>query len=442
MHRIAVIGSGYVGLVTGTCLAELGNRVVCIENDETKLATLKAGRVPFYEPGLSELMARNRERGRLSFAADVATGIRDAKIVFIAVGTPMSASGHADLTYVRGAAHEVALALDSDKLIVNKSTVPVETADLVAAIVREHNQSRYAVRVVSNPEFLREGSAVSDFMEPDRIVIGTSDPVAEALMRDLYAPLGATMIATDVRTAEMIKYTANAFLATKISFVNEIAALCEFVRADVKDVVRGVGSDRRIGPAFMSPGLGFGGSCLPKDVRALREIARGYALPTTFLEAVLEVNEQQIRRTVRRLEAALGTLNGKRIALLGLAFKPQTDDVRDSPALALARALVAEGVAIAAHDPIALDAAARVLRNLVSFVDDEYEAVRDVDAVVIATDWNEYKQLDLRIIAERMTGDAFFDMRNTCEPREIVAAGLRYFGVGRECATPFDLVSG
>jgi UDPglucose 6-dehydrogenase len=434
LHRIAVIGCGYVGLVTGTCLAELGNRVVCIENDPDRLAILEAGGVPFYEPGLAEMVARNRVAGRISFAPSVAAGLPRAQIAFIAVGTPMQANGHADLADVRSAAREIAEALDSPKLVVNKSTVPVETGDLVAAIIREHKRGEHEVHVVSNPEFLREGSAIADFMHPDRIVIGVHDQQAETLMRELYAPLGAPIISTDVRTAEMIKYTANSFLATKISFINEIAAICERVGADVKAVVEGAGTDKRIGTAFMNPGLGFGGSCFPKDLRALRGIAEVNGERTPLLDAVIAVNAAQVTRARERLASLLGGLSGRRIGLLGLAFKPETDDVRDSPAVALALALLDAEARVTAHDPAALATARRVLGDRVDYVRDVYEAARDADALVIATDWNEYKQLDFDVVRERMRGDVVFDARNACDPRNVQASDLRYFGVGRHAA--------
>jgi UDPglucose 6-dehydrogenase len=432
LHRIAVIGCGYVGLVTGTCLAELGNRVVCVENDPRKLAALESGTVPFFEPGLAELVARNRERGRLRFAARVADGIAGCSIVFIAVGTPMLPSGDADLSAVRAVARGIAEGLDSPKVVVNKSTVPVETGDLVAAILREHKRAPFDVHVVSNPEFLREGSAIADFMHPDRIVLGVADAEAEALMRDLYAPLAAPIIATDVRTAEMIKYTANSFLAARVSFINEIAEICEQVGADVSDVVAGAGADRRIGTSFMSPGLGFGGSCFPKDLRALRRIAQMHGVPTAMIDAVLEVNTQQIARIAARVRSAAGgSLAGRTVALLGLAFKPQTDDVRESPALVLARALVEEGAHVVAHDPVAVEGARAALGTSVAYVADEYDAAQDADVLVIATDWNEYKQLDFGVIRARMRGDAVCDARNACDPRDVEEHGLRYFGVGR-----------
>jgi UDPglucose 6-dehydrogenase len=431
LHRIAVIGCGYVGLVTGTCFAELGNQVVCVENDPARFEALAAGGVPFYEPGLSELVARNRARKRLSFARDVRTGIGRAQIVFIAVGTPMLPSGLADLTYVRAVAREIAEALDGPKLVVNKSTVPVETGDLVAAIIREFKRFDHPVQVVSNPEFLREGSAIADFMHPDRIVIGSHDAAAETMLRDLYAPLAAPIIVTDVRTAEMIKYTANAFLAAKISFVNEIAAVCERVGADIKDVVTGAGADRRIGSAFMNAGLGFGGSCFPKDVRALCGIAAQIGVATPLLDAVLRVNAYQVERSRERLAQALAGLAGRRIAILGLAFKPETDDVRESQAIALALALRADGASLAAHDPIALDTARRLLGEHADYFDDPYDAAAGADALVVATDWNEYKQLDFERVRAAMRGSLVFDARNACDPREIAACGLVYLGVGR-----------
>ena len=432
VHKITIVGCGYVGLVTGTCLAELGNRVVCVEKDRARLDVLEAGGIPFYEPGLAELVARNREAQRLRFAATIDAAVGDSDIVFITVGTPMLPNGDADLSEVRAAARAIAQAIDSPKLVVNKSTVPVETGDLVAAIIREHKRGTFDVRVASNPEFLREGSAIADFMHPDRIVIGVSDARTDAQMRDLYAPLGAPIIATDVRTAEMIKYTANSFLAARVSFINEIAAICEQVGADVREVVRGAGTDHRIGTAFMSAGLGFGGSCFPKDVRALCRIAERHGVSAQVLDAVLSVNDAQIGRAEARLRDALGgTLRGKHVALLGLAFKPQTDDVRESPALALARALLRAGATIAAHDPAALQTARTALGDAVSYVGDEYDAARDADALVVATDWNEYKELDFRLIARRMRGDVLFDARNVCDRREAERHGLRYLGVGR-----------
>ncbi|TAM77166.1 UDP-glucose/GDP-mannose dehydrogenase family protein [bacterium] len=431
MRHIAVVGTGYVGLVTGTCLAELGNKVVCIDSDARKVDALEQGRLPFFEPGLLELVLRNQHGGRLSFAREVAEGTRGSEVIFIAVGTPMADDGHADLRHVREVAMQIARSLDSPKVVVNKSTVPVETGDLVASIIREHKTSDYDVHVVSNPEFLREGSAIADFMKPDRIVLGVETPVAEGLMRALYAPLEAPIIVTDVRTAEMIKYTANAFLATKISFINEIAAICEHVGADVKDVVIGAGSDRRIGAAFMNPGLGFGGSCFPKDVMALQCIAEGHGLKPRILDAVLTVNERQIERACTKITEALGNLKDRRVGLLGLAFKPNTDDVRESPAIALAERLIAGGATVAAHDPVAIETARERLGDRVLYMNDYYESANDAEALVIATDWNEYKQVDFSMLRKLMKGRFIFDMRNIYDPSDAEAQGFVYVGVGR-----------
>lgn len=431
MKNIAVIGTGYVGLVTGTCFAELGNQVVCIDTDAAKISALRTGKIPFYEPGLSDVVNRNVSAGRLKFTDQSSEGIRASEVIFIAVGTPMGDDGHADLTYVRQAARDIATHMNGPKLVVNKSTVPVETGDLVASIIREQRVENHEVSVVSNPEFLREGSAINDFMVPDRIVIGVSDSNSEAFMRDLYAPLNAPIVVTDVRTAEMIKYTANSFLATKISFINEIAHICDEVGADVTSVVLGAGTDKRIGTAFMNPGLGFGGSCFPKDVLALIKIAHRYDLTPKILDSVLDVNRQQIHHVCRRIEQQLGGIKGRHIGLLGLSFKPNTDDVRESPAIALAQALLELGAEITAHDPVAIQPARRILRDSVTYVDTSYEATNDADAVVVATDWNEYKNLDLAIIRKLMHGTTLVDARNLYDPEKVRGAGLHYIGIGR-----------
>lgn len=439
MFRIAVVGTGYVGLVTGACFAELGNRVTCIDADQSKIDALQNGRIPFYEPGLLELVLRNHNGGRLSFKNTIAEGIADANFIFIAVGTPMGEDGSADLRQVRSAAEEIAKALDHDAIVINKSTVPVETGDLVASIIEEHSSGRNRVTVASNPEFLREGSAIADFMKPDRVVIGCGDQDSVDAMQALYAPLEAPMIVTNVRTAEMIKYTANAFLATKISFINEVANLCERVGADVKDVVAGAGSDRRIGTAFMNPGLGFGGSCFPKDVSALARIAESSGAKSVLLPAVLEINAAQIDRAFEKLSTMLGGVQGKRIGLLGLAFKPNTDDVRESPAIALGCKLSSAGAQIVCHDPVAIDNSRPALPGA-AFVTDCYEAANDADAVVVATDWNEYKQLDFSILKKIMKGDVVMDARNLYDPDDVTNQGLRYSGVGRSHRRPSTVV--
>ena len=432
MKRIAVIGSGYVGLVTGTCLSELGNTVICADEDPAKIGCLHAGDVPFYEPGLAELVARNAQARRLSFTTDVARAVRESEIVFIAVGTPMRDDGHADLSAVRAVAREIGLAMDGPRIVVSKSTVPVETGELISSIVREYAPPGSRVSVVSNPEFLREGSAVADFLKPDRVVIGAGDPEAAAVLQDLYAPLDVPVLITDVRTAEMIKYAANAFLATKISFVNEIANICELLDVDVKAVCQGIGYDRRIGTKFMNPGIGYGGSCFPKDVRALEQIAIEHDYATPLLRAVELVNARQIERTVARLDRELGGLPGRAIAVLGLSFKPNTDDTRNAPALAVVRLLLDGGAVIRAHDPIALASASAALDDRrVTYCDDMYDAVAGTDAIVLATEWNEFRTLDFERCAGAMRGDLIFDGRNIFDPEKVRAAGLRYAGVGR-----------
>jgi UDPglucose 6-dehydrogenase len=435
MMRIAVIGAGYVGLVTGTCLAELGNTVVCLDNDRVKIDRLRSGTAPFYEPQLLELILRNQRAGRLSFSTDVAAGVRENGIIFIAVGTDMGAGGEADLSAVRAVATDIGRALNGPKIVVSKSTVPVATGDLIAALIAENASENHRVVVVSNPEFLREGSAVSDFMQPDRIVIGTDDAEAEAVLRDLYRSLGAPIMVTDVRTSEMIKYAANAFLATKVSFMNEIANVCDLVGVDVEAVGRGMGLDRRIGTQFMHPGIGFGGSCLPKDLRALDRIAGSRGYDTTLLRAVESVNRRQIAATHAKIAAALGgRVGGSSVCVLGLAYKPNTDDLRESPALALIERLLAAGAEVRAHDPAAIAAARGRFGDRITCHDSMYEAMRDADALVLATEWNEYKNLDFTLVRGMMRGDAVIDGRNVFDPQAVAGAGLEYIGAGRRRA--------
>ena len=440
LRQISIVGAGYVGLVTGTCFAELGNSVVCVDSDATKVEALRRGVVPFFEPGLEELVNRNIHSGRLTFETSIRAALRDASVIFIAVGTPMGDDGHADLSYVKQAALDIAQSLVAPIIVVNKSTVPVETGDLVATIIREHQTTKHVVHVVSNPEFLREGSAIADFMKPDRIVLGVDNPDAEAIMRDLYAPLEAKIIATDIRTAEMIKYAANCFLATKISFINEIAAICEDVGADIKDVVAGIGSDGRIGPSFLNAGLGFGGSCFPKDVMALSKIAESRQIPARILESVLAVNRDQISMVVSKIDRLLGGISGKRLAILGLSFKPNTDDLRDSQAMNLVRALALLGATIVAHDPVAIEKARLELVDIdkITFVPSAYETVNDADAMVLATEWNEYRQVDFDVIRKLMRGDLIVDTRNIYDPVKLVESGFRYLGIGRKHQVPVE----
>lgn len=432
MKQIAVIGTGYVGLVTGTCFAELGNHVTCVDIDPAKIEKLQKGELPFFEPGLLELVTRNAHAGRLKFSNSVADGIARAAVVFIAVGTPMSDDGHADLTGVREAAIAIAKNLNSDKIVVNKSTVPIETGDLVHALIREHNRGQYRASVVSNPEFLREGSAVADFMMPDRIVLGINgDRDVESAMRELYAPLDVKVLVTDVRTAEMIKYAANAFLAMRVSFINEIAKICERAGANVRDIIAGAGADHRIGTAFLNPGLGFGGSCFPKDVLALLRIAERWGVVPRLLDSTLEVNAEQIVWCADRLEARLGSLTGKRIGLLGLSFKANTDDVRESPAIAFARELVKRGASVVAHDPQAIQTARAVLGETIEYAEETPSVARNADAIVVATDWNEYKQIDFADLKSAMKNALLFDARNMYNEEELRTAGWKYLGVGK-----------
>jgi UDPglucose 6-dehydrogenase len=429
MKQIAILGTGYVGLVTGTCFAELGNMVVCLDNDVHKIAVLKRGEAPFYEPQLLEMITRNQHAGRLSFSTDIQSGIQGSEIVFIAVGTPMHADGSADLSAVRAAAAAIGQAINGPKIVVSKSTVPVETGEMVSAIIAENSIDEHQIDVVSNPEFLREGSAVSDFMQPDRIVIGTSSPQAEAIMRDLYASLDAPFVVTDVRTSEMIKYAANAFLATKISFMNEIANICEIVNVDVKAVGRGIGFDHRIGTQFMNPGIGYGGSCFPKDVRALEKIANARNYDATLLRSVETINRDQIKRAFAKIEDALNSVQDKTIAILGLAFKPNTDDTRESPAIHLINMFVGAGAHVRTHDPIAIDGIRE--RKEIVHCEDVYETIHGSDAIVLATEWNEYKNLDFHMVRKVMRGTLVFDGRNIFDPDKVVSEGLQYIGVGR-----------
>ena len=431
MHKISMFGAGYVGLVTATCFAELGNRVYCYDVDRKKIDRLQHGDVPIFEPGLAEMVARNAKSGRLFFSSAAGEVVAESDIIFIAVGTPMGDDGHADLTDVREAAMTIAKHLNARKIIVNKSTVPVQTGDLVATLIDEYRSGQHAVTVVSNPEFVREGSAIADFMHPDRVVLGVPDEATAQTMRSLYAPLGVPIVLVSVRTAEMIKYTANAFLATRISFINEIANLCQAVGADVKDVVAGAGSDHRIGTDFMKPGLGFGGSCFPKDVTALTKLAESKGVVPRVLRSVLETNASQIEIYLEAIASRLGNLRDVPVALLGLAFKPNTDDVRESPAVALAQRLLADGVQLAVHDPVALANAKRVVRGELRWCSDVYDAARGARALIVATDWNEYKELDFSTLAVRMSERLIIDCRNIYEPAELVKQGFEVVAIGR-----------
>ena len=431
--RIAMIGTGYVGLVSGACLADFGHHVVCVDKDSAKIDGLKAGRMPIWEPGLEALVKANADRGRLEFTSDLAAGVEGADAVFIAVGTPARrGDGHADLSYVFGAVKELAKALKGPVVVVTKSTVPVGTGDEIARLLKEEGAPD-GTSVASNPEFLREGAAIRDFKIPDRIVIGADDDRAREVLKEIYRPLflnEAPILFTGRRTAELTKYAANAFLATKISFINEIADLCEAVDADVQDVARGIGLDNRIGAKFLHAGPGFGGSCFPKDTLALLQTATAAGVEQRIVSTVVDVNDRRKERMAERVAKALGGLKGKRIAVLGLAFKPNTDDMRDAPSLPLVAGLLAGGASVAAFDPVAMDQA-RPLMGEVEMANDAEAAAKNADALVIVTEWDEFRALDLDAIAATMRGKVLVDLRNVYDRAEAERAGLIYYGVGR-----------
>jgi UDPglucose 6-dehydrogenase len=433
--NVVMIGTGYVGLVSGACFADFGADVVCVDIDPGKIERLRAGEIPIYEPGLDELVARNVAAGRLQFTTDLPAAVREADLVFIAVGTPSRrGDGHADLSYVYAAARQVAAHLSGSTVIVDKSTVPLGTARQVGRIVREASPTA-DFDVASNPEFLREGAAIGDFMRPDRVVLGVESERAEALLRELYRPLNlieTPIVVTGLETAELIKYAANAFLATKISFINEMAQLCEQAGADVHDVARGIGLDGRIGRKFLHPGPGFGGSCFPKDTLALIRLAQEAGTPSRIVEAVVEVNAAQKARMVLKIRRALGGSEaGKTIAVLGLTFKPNTDDMREAPALAILPPLLDRGARIRAHDPKGMPEARALLPSAVDYCDDPYSAVDGADALVLLTEWNEYRGLDLDEIRRRMAGRVVVDLRNIYDPRRMADEGFDYHCVGR-----------
>ena len=430
MKKICVIGVGYVGLATGACVADLGNRVICLNRDKEKSDNLKKGILPIFEPGLEEIVRRNYEAGRLDFTTSYDEGLHDAEFVFIAVGTPSGSEGEADLSHVTQAAEQIAKRLVKPLIIINKSTVPIGTGDWVADIINEHKVNDAAFAVVSNPEFLREGSAVHDFMNPDRIVLGSTSQEAAEKVAELYEPLQATVIITDLRTAEMIKYASNAFLATKISFINEMANICEALGADVKEVARGMGSDRRIGPEFLGAGVGWGGSCFPKDVKALAHIAATHGSHPQMLRAVMEINYDQRKRVIQKLREILGHFRGKTIGVLGLSFKPNTDDMRDAPSIEIIHMLQHEGAQLKVYDPVASENAKRILENVI-YCDNPYAVAEDASALVLLTEWNEFKQLDMGRIARSMRQPVLFDGRNIYDPQKMRVIGFTYRAVGR-----------
>jgi UDPglucose 6-dehydrogenase len=430
LRKICVIGTGYVGLVTGTCFSDLGNLVTCVDIDEEKIAKLKAGEMPIYEPGLEEMTHRNAQAGRLRFTTFYEEGLKEAEFVFIAVNTPMGDEGEADLSYMRAAARSIAEAMEHSLTIVNKSTVPIGTGDWVAEIVARHQSQPIEFSVVSNPEFLREGSAVHDFMYPDRIVLGSLDREAAERVAQLYLSLRAPIMITDLRTAEMIKYASNAYLANRISFINEIASVCEALGADVKEVAVGMGYDKRIGSSFLEAGVGYGGSCFPKDVSALAHMASIHGCHPQLLRTVMEINRDQRRQIIQKLRDLLGTLDRKTVGVLGLAFKPNTDDTRDAPSVEIIHLLQNEGAHIRAYDPAAMDKARRVLSD-VTFCADPYKVAQGCDALIVVTEWNEFKHLDMGWIKQAMRQPMLIDGRNIYDPETMRALGFTYRGVGR-----------
>ena len=430
--KIAVVGTGYVGLVAGACLAENGNEVICVDKDPAKVRLLQRGKIPIYEPGLDELVRRNKLEKRLTFTTALERGVRNAQIVFIAVGTPTGEDGSADLQHVLAVARDTAKAMNGYKVIVNKSTVPVGTAAKVREVVRR--ETTHPFSVVSNPEFLKQGAAIEDFMKPDRVVIGAEDPRAAELMTELYAPFtrtGAPIMLMDCASAELCKYAANAMLATRISFMNEVANVCEAVGADVDQVRRAVAADRRVGASFLFPGVGYGGSCFPKDVKAMLKFASAKSYKFEILEAVEAVNERQKLRLLGKVQKHFGALKGKRIAVWGLAFKPRTDDMREAPSVPLIRGFLEGDAAVQAYDPEAMGVARGIFGSRVTYADNSYAALTGADALIIVTEWNEFREPDFARMRKLMRAPVIFDGRNLYKPEQIRAHGFTYISIGR-----------
>ncbi len=430
--KIAVIGTGYVGLVAGACLAENGNEVICVDKDQAKIATLEAGKMPIYEPGLEEMVRRNTAEARLTFTTDLPSAVRASEIVFIAVGTPQGEDGSADLQHVLGVAHEIGKAINKFTVVVDKSTVPVGTAKKVHAAIASETTVPFSV--VSNPEFLKQGAAIEDFMKPDRVVIGCDDPRAGEIMRAVYAPFtrtGAPIMVMDTPSAELCKYAANAMLATRISFMNEIANVCERVGADAEAVRKAVGSDRRIGPSFLFPGIGYGGSCFPKDVKAMLKSAADEGYDFQILHAVEAVNQLQKSRLVEKMQAHFGDMQGRTIALWGLAFKPRTDDMREAPAITIVEKLLALGATIKAYDPEAMETARRVFDDRITYCEHSYDALAGADALAVVTEWNEFREPDFKKMKQLLKSPVVFDGRNIYSPEQMRGLGFQYFSIGR-----------
>jgi UDPglucose 6-dehydrogenase len=430
--KIAVVGTGYVGLVVGACLAENGNDVICVDTDAAKIRSLQKGKIPIYEPGLEELVRRNRAEKRLTFATTLPRAVRQSQIIFIAVGTPEAEDGSADLQHVLGVARDIARAMNGYKVIVDKSTVPVGTAERVREVIRR--ETTHPFSVVSNPEFLKQGAAVNDFLKPDRVVIGAEDPRGAELMKELYAPFtrtGAPIMVMDCASAELSKYAANAMLATRISFMNEVARVCDLYGANVDEVRRAVASDTRIGAAFLFPGVGYGGSCFPKDVKAILRFAKDKGYDFRILDAVETVNQQQKQVLVEKMQRHFGSLKGKTIALWGLAFKPRTDDMREAPAIAIVQKLLQQGAKVQAYDPEAMDTARRLLGNKIAYGKKSYDVLAGADALALVTEWHEFREPDFGRIRKLMREPVVFDGRNIYNPAQMKAQGFTYFSIGR-----------
>lgn len=428
--NIAIIGTGYVGLVTGACFADLGNTVYCIDIDDKKIKMLKEGNIPIYEPQLQEIVQENIEKNRLYFSTSISEGVKNGEIIFIAVGTPSAPNGEVDMTQVEHVAITIGRNLNHEVIIANKSTVPVGTGDMVTRLIRENLKKKVKFAVVSNPEFLREGSAVYDFMFPDRVVIGDNTGYAGEVLAQLYRPLQCPIIITDVLSAEMIKYSSNAYLAMEISFINEIANICDRVGADVKSVVNGMGLDKRINPAFLNPGVGFGGSCFPKDTKAIVDIARRYDYDFKIIKAVIDVNEEQRYVVIDKLKHFIGDIRGKRIAVWGISFKPNTDDIRDAPSYHIIKRLVEEGAIVSAYDPAAMEHMKKLIPDI-DYKSSSYEAAEDADGLIIVTEWNEFKHINFSRLKSVMNEPVVIDGRNIYSPSEMKALGFKYSGIGR-----------
>ena len=432
MH-IAVIGTGYVGLVSGACFAEFGVDVTCVDVDETKIEKLKSGIIPIYEPGLDTIVEKNVKAARLHFTTDIKSAVEGAQAVFLAVGTPPKEDGSPDMSYYRQAAKDVAEAMNGYKVLVTKSTVPIGTGKWLREFVTKNLKVQTDFGVASNPEFLREGAAIDDFMRPDHVVIGSNEPEAIEVMKELYRPLyliETPIVITSLEAAELIKYAANAFLATKITFINEVANLCDAIGCDVHDVARGMGMDNRIGRKFLHPGPGYGGSCFPKDTRALTTVADQFGVETRIVDAVIDANERQREAMIPKIEKLVGELDGRQIGILGLSFKPETDDMRESPAIDIIKSLLRRGAKIRAYDPVAMDEAKHCLPEI-EYASDEYDAIRDAEALVIVTEWNQFRALDMGKVKQLLKAPKIADLRNIYEPQDMRELGFEYVGVGR-----------